>query len=63
MVDKEVPLIEAEKTLRKDVKLDPSGFFVIEVDNNKKIRVEYYSNVFKDKKIVTGNLKIKKDKV
>ena len=58
MVDKEVPLIEAEKTLRKDVKLDPSGFFVIEVDNNKKIRVEYYSNVFKDKKIVTGNLKM-----
>ena len=58
MVDKEVPLIEAKKTLRKDVRLDPSGFFVIEVDKNKKIRVEYYSNVYKGKKIVTGNLKM-----
>ena len=58
MADKEVPLIEAKKTLRKDVKLDPSGFFVIEVDNNKKIRVEYYSNVYKDKRIVSGNLKM-----
>jgi len=31
MVDKEVPLIEAEKTPHKDVVLDPKGFFVIEV--------------------------------
>ena len=29
MVDKEVPLIVAEKTSRKDVELDPNGFFVI----------------------------------
>ena len=59
MVDKEVPLIEAKKTLHKDIKLDPSGFFVIEVDKEKKnIRVEYYSNVYKGKKIVTGNLKM-----
>ena len=59
MADKEVPLIKAKKTLRKDVKLDPSGFFVIEVDRkNNKIRVEYYSNVYKGKRIVTGNLRM-----
>lgn len=59
MVDKEVPLIEATNKLRKDVKLDPEGFFVIEVDKkNKKIRVEFYSNVYKNKRIVTGNLKM-----
>ena len=57
MVDKEVPLIVAEKTSRKDVELDPNGFFVIEINQNKKIiRVEYYSNVYKNNKIVTGNL-------
>jgi hypothetical protein len=57
MVDKEVPLIKAEKTPRKDVILDPSGFFVIEVDRKqKKIRVEYYSNVYRDSRIVSGNL-------
>ena len=57
MVDKEVPLIKAKKTPRKDVILDPNGFFVIEVDHKQKdIRVEYYSNVYKDKRIVTGIL-------
>ena len=56
MVDKEVPLIEAKKTLQRDVKLDPGGFFVIEVQK-KKIWVEYYSNVYKDKRIVSGDLK------
>ena len=55
MVDKEVPLIKAKKTLQKDVVLDNKGFFVIEVYNNE-IRVEYYSNVYKNNKIVTGNL-------
>lgn len=58
MVDKIVPLINAEKTERKDVILDPAGFFVIEIDNKeKKIRVEYFSNVYKNKKIVSGNLR------
>jgi dihydropteroate synthase len=59
MVDKEVPLIKAEKTPRKDVILDPKGFFVIEIDRNQNnIRVEHYSNVYKDGRIVSGNLKM-----
>jgi len=57
MADKEVPLIKAKKTPRKDVTLDPNGFFVIEVDRKQgEIRVEYYSNVYKNKKIVSGIL-------
>ncbi|KYK30312.1 MAG: hypothetical protein AYK22_04200 [Thermoplasmatales archaeon SG8-52-3] len=57
MVDKEVPLIKAKKTPQKDVILDSNGFFVIELDKNKKeIRVEYYSNVYKENRIVTGIL-------
>ena len=55
MVDKEVPLIKAEKTLQKDVVLDSGGFFVIEV-HEKEIRVEYYSNIYRDDRIVSGNL-------
>ena len=59
MVDKEVPLIEAEKTLEKDVKLDSNGFFVIEIDRkDKNIRVEYYKNVYKKERIVSGNLQM-----
>jgi hypothetical protein len=57
MVDKEVPLVLAKKTPRKDVLLDPQGFFVIEIDKkHQRIRVEYYTNVYKDNKIVSGNL-------
>lgn len=57
MVEKKIPLINAEKTSQKDVKLDPAGFFVIEVDKKEKnIRVEYFSNVYKNNKIVSGNL-------
>ena len=57
MVDREVPLIKAKKILKKDVILDPNGFFVIEVDRKKaEIRVEYYSNVYKNQKIVSGTL-------
>jgi len=57
MVDEEIPLIKAVKTPQKDVILDPNGFFVIEIDKkNKEIRVEYYSNVCKGKKIVSGKL-------
>lgn len=52
---KEVPTINAKKTLKKDVILDPNGFFVIEIADNQ-IRVEYYKNIYKGKKIVSGNL-------
>ena len=55
MVDKEIPLIKAKKTPEKDVVLDPNGFFVIEV-YDKGIRVEYYSNVYKNQRIVSGHL-------
>jgi len=55
MVDKEVPLIRAEKTPQKDVILDSKGFFVIELNSNE-IRVEYYSNIYRDNKIISGNL-------
>ena len=59
MVDKEVPLIEAKKTSQKDVTLDSGGFFVIEIEKKqKKIQVEYYSNVYKDNRIVSGNLQM-----
>ena len=54
---KNVPLINATKTPEKDISLDPKGFFVIELDKKEKqIRVEYYSNVYKDKKIASGRL-------
>ena len=55
MVDKEIPLIKAVKTPRKDVVLDSSGFFVIEVHGTE-IRVEYYSNVYKNNRIASGIL-------
>ncbi|KYK20150.1 hypothetical protein AYK21_01650 [Thermoplasmatales archaeon SG8-52-2] len=59
MVDREVPLINAKKIPQKDVILDPNGFFVIEIDRvNEEIRVEYYSNVYKKDKIVSGILEI-----
>ena len=57
MADKEVPLIKAKKIPKKDVILDSNGFFVIEVDGKKaEIRVEHYSNVYKNNKIVSGLL-------
>ena len=55
MADKEVPLIKAVKTPHKDVILDPAGFVIIEV-RQQEIIVEYYTNVYKDNKIVSGNL-------
>jgi hypothetical protein len=59
MADKEIPLIRAKKTAQRDVILDPNGFFVIELDRkNLDIRVEYYSNVYKNEKIVSGVLKM-----
>ncbi len=54
MVDKEVPLIKAKKTPQKDIVLDRGGFFVIEV--HKEIRVEYYSNIYKNNRIASGIL-------
>ena len=57
MVDKEIPLIKAKKISQKDVILDPNGFFVIEIDRiQDDIRVEYYSNVYRGKRIVSGIL-------
>lgn len=57
MVEKKVPLIKAVKTAEKDITLDKNGFFVIEVDRKEeKIRVEYYSNVYKKERIVSGKL-------
>lgn len=50
----DVPLIRAKKTSHADVQLDKEGFFVIEVD--KEIRVEYYSNVYKEGEIVSGKI-------
>lgn len=55
MTDKIIPLIEARKTPGKYVKLDPKGFFVIELDKQQ-IRVEYYSNVYRKKGIASGKL-------
>ena len=55
MTDKEIPLIKAKKTLQKDVTLDNKGFFVIQLQQ-KKIQVEYYSNVYKNNKIISGRL-------
>ena len=57
MVDKKIPLIIAKKTPEKDIKLDQKGFFVIEIDKKQSlIRVEYYTNVYKNKRIVSGTL-------
>ena len=54
MID--IPCIQAKKTSSKDVQLDKKGFFVIEIVD-KKIRVEYFSNVYRKGKIVSGKLK------
>lgn len=57
MIEKKIPLIKTEKTPEKNVKLDPKGFFVIELNKKEDlIRVEYYSNVYKKERIVSGNL-------
>lgn len=58
MTERKITLIKAIKTPKKDVILDPKGFFIIElVKKEEQIRVEYYSNVYKGKKIVSGILK------
>ncbi|MEM0493293.1 MAG: hypothetical protein QXS02_05015 [Candidatus Thermoplasmatota archaeon] len=53
----DIPLIEAVKTPAKDVVLDPAGFFVIEVRKGR-IVAEYYENVYKEGRIVSGKLKM-----
>ncbi|MBU0497237.1 MAG: DUF4346 domain-containing protein [Candidatus Thermoplasmatota archaeon] len=58
MPGKKIPLIHAKKTPQKDVMLDTEGFFVIELIKNQEIQVEYYSNVFKNNKIVSGILEM-----
>ncbi|RLF28590.1 MAG: hypothetical protein DRN08_03280 [Thermoplasmata archaeon] len=56
MKDKKIiPLIRAKKTSQKDVILDPNGFFVIHL-HKKQIRVEYYSNIYKNHRIISGKL-------
>jgi hypothetical protein len=55
MEDKVIPIIKAKKNSRKDVILDPNGFFIINLINNQ-IRVEYYKNCYKNNKIVSGIL-------
>jgi hypothetical protein len=55
MKHRDIAIIKARKTLNKNVILDPNGFFVIELVNNQ-IRVEYYINVYKKNKIVSGIL-------
>ena len=57
MADKEIPLIKAKKKSQKDVILDPNGFVDTELDRiQDDIRVEYYSNVYRGKRIVSGIL-------
>jgi hypothetical protein len=57
MDERKIPLIYAKKIPKKDIDLDSNGFFVIEIDKaERNIRVEYYSNVYKDKRIVSGKL-------
>ena len=56
MKDEEIPMFKAEKTKQKYIKLDPNGFFIIEIIKDK-IRVEFYSNVYKNNRIVSGKLK------
>ncbi len=57
MVDREVPSYAARKTAQKDVILDPAGFFVIEAAKGG-IRVEFYSNVVRGGRIVSGRLEM-----
>ena len=56
MTEKQIPKIVARKTIRKDITLDPSGFFIIIV-HDQKIIVESYSNVTKEGRIVSGKLR------
>lgn len=50
-----VPIIPAKKTKKEDIILDTKGFFVIELVGNQ-IQVEFYHNVVKNDRIVSGKL-------
>jgi hypothetical protein len=50
-----IPIISARKTQEKDIILDDKGFFVIELFDTT-INVEFYRNVIKDHRIVSGKL-------
>lgn len=52
---KEIPVIHADNTYDVKKKLDPNGFFVIELRENR-IFVEFYKNVIRDNRIVSGEL-------
>jgi hypothetical protein len=52
---KEIPVIYADGNYTLKKELDPNGFFVIEIRENK-IFVEYYKNVIRDNRIVSGEL-------
>jgi hypothetical protein len=52
---KEIPVIDADETYTLQKNLDPNGFFVIELRNDM-IFVEYYKNIIKNEKIVSGDL-------
>lgn len=51
-----VPVIEARKAKHDEINLDEKGFFVIELVKDQ-IQVEYYQNVIKNHRIVSGKLK------
>jgi len=52
---KEIPVIYADENYTLKKELDPNGFFVIEIREDK-IFVEYYKNVIRDNRIVSGEL-------
>jgi hypothetical protein len=55
MPKKNIPLIIAEKNKKFNCNLDPNGFFIINTSNDL-INVEFYENVIKENKIVSGKL-------
>lgn len=55
MSSRRVPVIEAKKTSKSDMILDPAGFVVIEVYDGA-VHVEFYENVMREGKIVSGKL-------
>ena len=50
-----VSVIPAKKTKENDIVLDKKGFFVIELIDDQ-IQVEFYHNVIKNQRIVSGKL-------
>ena len=54
---KEIPVIEADATYDTKKHLDHNGFFLIKLIENT-ISVEYYANVIRNKKVVSGTLQM-----